>query len=89
MTNKELEIYLGYSPGPEQKAEILKHMESTGKTFYEAVADFSMCPMALRKCDGTFRVDGEVYTIESFRERWPGRKIVIISGPCPETTINK
>ena len=88
MNKKDLTTYLGYDPGPEQKKEILSYMQKTGKTFIESVADFSMCPLVLRKCDGTFRLDGETYTLKTFHEKWPGRKIVILSKPCPETTIN-
>lgn len=86
MNKKDLTTYLGYEPGAEQKAEILKYMQTTGKSFLESVADFSMAPLVLRRCDGTFRLDGETMNLETFHTRWPGRKIIVVSGPCPDAT---
>ncbi len=78
MTKKTLTQVIGYEPSATMKKMILADVQATGKSLEECASAYALPVIVLPTDDGMITENGQTYTVEQFKERFPFRKIVII-----------
>lgn len=79
MKNDELTELLGYPASKEQRLMILKEVKETGQSIAEVADKYAMPPLFILDDDGTFVYKDEKITKEQFRQKFPHRRIVLIT----------
>lgn len=79
MKNDELEELLSFAPGKEQRLMILREVKETGKSIAEIADKYAMPPLFFPDENGMIEYKGEKITPEQFHERFPHRRIVLIT----------
>jgi len=79
MNKKNLTELIGYQPSAEMKRMILDNVKTSGRSVEECAADFQLPDIFVPDDSGTFDHEGETYTVETFKKRFPHRKFVIVT----------
>ena len=78
MNKKTLTQFIGYEPSATMKKMILADVQASGISIEEAASKYALPVMVLPSDKGMITENGQTYTVEQFKERFPFRKIVII-----------
>jgi hypothetical protein len=79
MTKKTLTQVIGYEPSATMKKMILADVQATGKSLEECASAYALPVMVLPSDNGMIHELGETYTVETFKKRFPFRRIVTIT----------
>jgi hypothetical protein len=79
MNKKTLTQVIGYEPSATMKKMILADVQATGKSLEECASAYALPVMVLPSDNGMIHELGETYTVETFKKRFPFRRIVTIT----------
>lgn len=79
MTKKTLTQVIGYEPSATMKKMILADVQATGKSLEECASAYALPVIVLPADKGMITENGQTYTVEQFKERFPFRRIVTIT----------
>lgn len=87
--NDELTELLGYPASKEQRLMILKEVKETGKSIAEVADKYAMPPLFIPDENGMIEYKSEKITTEQFRQKFPHRRIVLITTRERKEKIDK
>ena len=74
----DLAELLSYDPSPELVRMILADVQTTGKCIAACADRYAMPPQFIVGRGNTFEYNGETMTAETFKQRFPYRRFVIV-----------
>lgn len=79
ITKDELSELCSYEVSRELRLKIISESEAEGVPVAVIADRYAMPPLVFPDANGYFKLNGELFNKESFKARWPYRRIVTIT----------